>query len=106
IAPVLSPASNGTPDLVVSDDNVGSVGVYRGGPSLAARVYQTNDIFLCGSRGPRSVRLADFDGDGWNDVAVVQSSANQVLVFHNDHGSFREWQGAVARGKPREGDRT
>jgi hypothetical protein len=62
---VLSPASNSIPDLVLSDDSVGSVVVYRGDPSLPSRFYQTNEIFLCPGQGPRSVSVADFAGDGW-----------------------------------------
>jgi hypothetical protein len=102
VGPILSPASNGAPDLVLTDNSVGSVVVYRGVPALPTRFAPTNEIFLCPGGGPRAVRVADFDGDGWNDVAVVQSSADHVLVFRNDQGSLTEWQVLAAGHKPRE----
>jgi len=102
IGPVFEPASNGIPDLVLTDNNVGSVVVRRGQPASPARFGLTNEIFLCPGGGPRAVRLGDFDGDGWNDVAVVQSSYDKVLVFRNDHGSLNEWQVLFTGHKPRE----
>jgi hypothetical protein len=48
---------------------------------------------------PRSVEIADLDGDGRSDIAVVDRDDDTVKVFWNNGGSFKmvqEWVGTLS----------
>ncbi len=38
--------------------------------------------------GPRAAAIADFDGDGWNDLAIAVRNLNHVLTLRNVEGRF------------------
>ncbi len=85
VGPILHPATNGLPDLVTASRDAGTIEVRRGtnGPGgFEQRV--TQKIYVPG--GPRALSLADFDGDGWNDLAVVLRNFDRVLTYHNSNG--------------------
>jgi hypothetical protein len=86
-APIATPAAGGRPDLVTAnrDEGVIRVRAAADGPArFSPRVRQ--EIGVPGM--PRAVRIADLDGDGWNDVVVVLRHLNRVLVYRNDRGTL------------------
>ncbi len=73
---------DGKTDLVVSNDGINTVSVFRntsttGGISFAAKVE-----FGTGA-SPKSVSIGDIDGDGKPDLVVTNSGSNTVSVFRN-----------------------
>ncbi len=73
---------DGKVDIVVANYYLNTVSVYRntstgGGVSFAARVDYTTGIL------PRSVAIADIDGDGKLDLAVANYSSNTISVLRN-----------------------
>jgi len=74
---------DGKPDVVVSDPIQNRVGIFlnTGNGSLAP------GIFLGVGSSPRSVSLADFNGDGHLDILAVTSPKLQIL-FGDGKGGF------------------
>jgi hypothetical protein len=66
---------DGAADFVAAGN--GTVSVVRGGSNPPSPAIFT------GISNPTAVLIADFDGDGWNDVAV-SSSSGQVAILLND----------------------
>src|SRR6185436_16138788 len=54
--------------------------------------------------GPRNVRIADLDKDGWNDLVVVSQLNDRVITYRNNRGQFSEVAQAIAGRAPREMD--
>lgn len=53
--------------------------------------------------GPRSLELADVDGDGWNDLVVVARYLDRVITFRNNGaGGFERASEAVTGRSPRD----
>ena len=50
------------------------------------------------------MRIVDLDGDGWNDLVVVQQSFNKVATFRNNFGTFAPFSQAAVGTGPREMD--
>ena len=69
--------------------------------STLTRFSQSTNQQLSIPGGPRNVRIVDLDGDGWNDLVVVQQHFNKVLTFKNRNGIFvppaEAWVGAQPR---------
>ncbi|MBI4586570.1 MAG: VCBS repeat-containing protein [Planctomycetes bacterium] len=87
IGPVARAAASGRADLVTAHRNRGIVQVRQGldGPArFAAAIHQ--EIPIPG--GPRALRIADLDGDGWNDLAVVMRYLDRVLAYKNTGGQL------------------
>ena len=88
-------------DLVLADEASGLLRVHRAGPG--ARRFDPipiQDVPVRG--GPRDVKLADTDGDGWLDATVVMRSLDLVLTFKNVNGIF-QLSGELPTGRsPRE----
>ena len=104
VGPVLRRATNPVPDLVVAHSRSGQLVVYPAGAQGGAR-FSTNSaqrLFIPG--GPRNVRVVDLDGDGWNDLVVVQQTFNNVLTFRNQDGWFVPASSAAVGTQPREMD--
>jgi len=88
---IFNPASNGAPDIVFTDHGAGTVIVHRGLPASAALFAPTNEIFLCPGGGPRAVRIADFDGDGWLDLFVANVDQEKFSIYRNNRDeTFRD----------------
>lgn len=73
---------DGRPDLIVTDNLVDSVSVFRnttkqGQFSLAARADFPTGSF------PYGVAVADIDGDGKPDLIAVDNSANSISILRN-----------------------
>ncbi|TRX37771.1 FG-GAP-like repeat-containing protein [Flavobacterium restrictum] len=76
---------DGKPDLAVTNYLGNSVSVFRNtatSGSLASGNFATRVDFSTGSN-PRSVAIADLDGDGKLDLAVTNYSANTISVLRN-----------------------
>ena len=73
---------DGVLDLAVTNDSVnGSVSVLLGvgdGTFQLAGTYETNGQF------PRAVTVGDFNGDGWTDLAVLDTGSNDISILLND----------------------
>jgi len=76
---------DGRPDLVVAGAVVGQVSVYQNlstGGALGPNTFGPRiDLPLEGT--PRSVTLADVDGDGKLDIVVADTGLNQILIYRN-----------------------
>ncbi len=104
VAPLLGPATNGAPrDLITAYSRRGNLEVFAA-TNLSQRFtgYPVDRYFVPGA--PRNVRIADLDGDGWNDVVVVAQSSGRVLTYHNDSGNLSLRAEAIVGLGPREMD--
>lgn len=87
VGAVSRPIADGVPDLVTTSLD---------GSYLEVRRFQTatgtfeldhaSRIDVPG--GPRSIKLVDWNGDGWNDLAVVLRFFERVTLFNNTNGVF------------------
>ncbi len=68
---------DGNPDLVVSNLNENSIGVFLGD---GRGTFQPMQTYSTGKR-PQSLAVADFNGDRWPDVAVADADSLEVGVF-------------------------
>ena len=102
-APILTPASNNVPDLVTSYAPAGFLDIYAG-TNLPQRFMPFPDRRLYVPGGPRNVRIADLDHDGWNDLVVVSQLSDAVLIYKNNQGQLSQVAQAVAGRFPREMD--
>jgi len=104
-APLLRPAtSDAVPDLITAYSPAGCLDIRAGVPLLEQRfaAAPVQQYFVPG--GPRNVRIADLDGDGWNDVVVVAQRQDRVLTYHNDEGQLTLLAQAFVGRAPREMD--
>ena len=82
---------NGSPDLAATDMGMGGVGaglvilLNDGAGNLAATIESPYSLPLAGpDPGPSDVAIADFDGDGVLDVAIVAQLEGDLHVFLGD----------------------
>lgn len=76
------------PDLVYADDVCGLLRVHRSvATAQRFEAFPAQDLQVRGS--PRDVKLADLDGDGWQDALVVLRELDLALSFRNDAGVLR-----------------
>lgn len=68
---------------------------YGKGGGLFINPQAGDYVGLTPSNGPTSLAVADFNGDGWADVAAVSPSDPSVDVRYNDGGGFA-WYSAPA----------
>jgi hypothetical protein len=76
---------DGMPDLAVANSSGNSVSLYRNTATnsiLGTNSFQSKVDFAIGS-GPRTIELADLDGDSRLDVAVANLSSASVSVLRN-----------------------
>jgi hypothetical protein len=75
--------ADGKADLVVSDETGNRILAYRNtSPTGGAFTFDAPIIATTGT-APRGIALGDVDGDGKQDVAVVNMTSNSVSVFRN-----------------------
>jgi hypothetical protein len=74
--------NDGKPDLVVVNDNSATVSVYRNIGTDGTISYAPKVDFITGSK-PNTVSLADYNGDGKLDLAVVNYNSVNVSIFIN-----------------------
>jgi hypothetical protein len=103
VGPLLRPATNPQPDLIVAHNDRGTLQIHSSISTIARFSQVTNQVITVPG-GPRNVRIADLDGDGWNDLVVVQQSFNKVLTFRNLNGVFVPTAEAAVGARPREMD--
>ncbi len=103
-APLLRPATNGAPlDLVTAYSRGGCVDIFAA--ASGPRRFDSQPVqrlFVPG--GPRNIRIADVDQDGWNDLVVVAQRSNRALIYKNNHGQFELVSEALTGRFPREMD--
>jgi 6-phosphogluconolactonase (cycloisomerase 2 family) len=73
---------DGKTDLAVANNSATSVSVFRNTGSIGIISFAPKVNFTTGS-GPRSVSIADFDGDGKADLAVPNFNSSTVSLFRN-----------------------
>ncbi len=82
---------NDSIDAVVTDLDDGDVTVWINSGYWSLAIAHR---LPTGSR-PVSPRLVDFDGDGWNDLAVADFGSNEVCVYRNVFGVDSDGDGIV-----------
>jgi uncharacterized protein YjdB len=89
---------DGKPDMAVTNFLDNTISVYRNTSSIGSITsasFATQQTFATGSR-PRSVAIADLDGDGKPELSVANSSSNTVSVFQNIGSSGNITSGSFA----------
>ena len=56
-------------------------------PTFAQAAFD-NAVFLSAGATPEAVAIGDLDGDGWNDLAVVNFSGDLHVLFNRGDGTF------------------
>ncbi|MBI3870435.1 MAG: VCBS repeat-containing protein [Verrucomicrobia bacterium] len=103
VGPILNPVASGIPDLVTSSLDGGYVEVR----ALIASTGTFADIpaqRIPISGGPRSLRMVDWDRDGWNDLAVVIRFFDRVTLYTNTAGQLKPGASVPVGHLPREMD--
>ncbi|HUF63688.1 MAG TPA: FG-GAP-like repeat-containing protein [Verrucomicrobiales bacterium] len=77
------------PDLVSAERDANRIVIRRGLPGYQRFAAAPAQV-LTVPGAPRAVRIADMDGDGWNDLVVVQRNADKVVTYRNRGGSFAD----------------
>ena len=88
-------------DLAVASRDLGTVTVFKLAYSdvgSMVTLHQKLDV----QGGPRALRIADVDGDGWNDLVVVSRNMNKVVVFKNQAGTLVQSTESQTGNSPRE----
>lgn len=76
--------SDGKKDLIVSNTNSGTIGIYKNNSTLASLSFSPATTFSSVSiNGPVRLQCADFDKDGKSDIAVGNYQQSSVSVFKN-----------------------
>jgi len=74
------------PDLITVARDAGTLEIHAGtwdgfDPAVAQRI----DV----PGGPRAIQIVDLNGDGWNDLVVVQRNFDSIVTFVNSNGVFQ-----------------
>ncbi len=73
---------DGKLDLATVNYGSGTISILKNTSSIGAISFATKVDFVTGT-SPRSISLADFDGDGKLDMTVANSSASSISTFKN-----------------------
>lgn len=100
---------DGKPDLLVANSGGNTVSVFRNKSvpgDISPLAFETGVDFVTGT-GPYNIVLADIDGDGKQDMAVVNSESNTLSVLRNtaipgkiDGASFAAGVSFATSGRP------
>jgi hypothetical protein len=86
VGALTQPADSGQLDLVGASRDDNTVVLYRGDDSPAH--FESDPIqSVRVPGGPRSLAIADLNGDNWNDLVVVVRNFDRVFTFMNSNGS-------------------
>ncbi len=104
VAPLLHPATNGAaPDLITAYSRGGCLDIFAATNTPQRFMGKSvQRYYIPGA--PRNVRIADLDGDGWNDVVVVAQLNDRVLTYKNNQGQLELVAESIAGRFPREMD--
>ncbi len=77
---------DGKLDMIYSDQAAGKVSVYKNTSTPGSVSFGSSVEFNFGASGagPNVLAVADYDGDGWIDIAFSASSANNIVVARNN----------------------
>ncbi|MGI9244325.1 MAG: FG-GAP repeat domain-containing protein, partial [Verrucomicrobiales bacterium] len=101
IAPLSSPLTSSTPDLVTVSKVTNTVTVWRclsDAPYFSQEPFQQFSI----AGGPRAVSVADTNHDGWGELAIVVRNFDRALVFRNAFGLLEPMATLPSPRSPRE----
>ena len=73
---------DGKPDLVVTNNNSNSVSAYLNTSTMGTVSFDPKVDFATGS-GPSSLSIADLDGDGRPDLAIINTSSSSISLLRN-----------------------
>lgn len=73
---------NGKIDIAVSNANTNSIKIYRNQSSSGSFTFASPITLTTGTK-PLSLTSADFDNDGYPDLAVANATSNTISVFEN-----------------------
>ncbi len=78
--------ADGKLDMVLSDQGAGKISVYKNTSTPGSVSFGSAVEFNFGTSGagPNVLAVADYDGDGWIDVAFSASYANNIVVARNN----------------------
>ncbi|NBO92938.1 MAG: hypothetical protein EBV06_11605, partial [Planctomycetia bacterium] len=93
------------PDIAIMNTTANSVSVFYNTGGASGSIAFASSINLTGLSTPRRIETVDFDGDGFNDLIVlntVQIAGNHtVTLFRNNQaGGFAAGQNFVISGSP------
>jgi type II secretory pathway component GspD/PulD (secretin) len=71
--------TNTVVDLAVANQTAGTISILHGNGDGTFTVEPT--LTLPSGAGPTAIAIADFNGDGFSDLAVVNKNANTVSIF-------------------------
>ena len=86
---------DGKPDLVVVNQGIATVSVFRNTSSSGSVSFSAN-VDLATGATPYSVAIGDIDGDGKPDLVVTNGASNTVSVFRNTSSSGSITSGSFA----------
>lgn len=103
VGPVLQAREGGAPDLITTSLDGGYLEVRK---FLPASIAFENAPFvrIAIPGGPRSIKLVDWNRDGWNDIAVLNRFFDRVTLFNNTSGSLAAGPTSTVGRLPREMD--
>ncbi len=83
---------DGIPDLAVANTSRNNVGLLAGrGDGNYADAFVTNESAALPDAGPVSLASADFNGDGYPDIATANNASDDVSIFLSDGaGGYQE----------------
>ncbi|MDA0814887.1 MAG: VCBS repeat-containing protein, partial [Verrucomicrobia bacterium] len=88
VGAILLPASEGVLDLVTANRDSGNLEVRRGTARSGRFAHSATQVVRVPG-GPRSVKIVDLNGDGWNDVVVVLRNFDRIVVYKNSDGILK-----------------
>ena len=103
VGPVLQAREGGAPDLITISLDGGYLEVRR---FLAGSLSFENEVALriAIAGGPRSIKLLDWNRDGWNDLAVLNRFFDRVTLYNNTSGILAAGASSPVGRLPRELD--
>lgn len=95
--------SNAPPDLISVQLDEGLIQIYRGGTNGSGGFrFEGTSVVHRIPGGPREIELADIDGNGWNDLAVVARYLDSVFTYANTNGVLQLFSGRQVGSSPRD----